>query len=270
MKKIFILCIAVAFMLCTKSSFAQTEVTFYTNMGTFVTEMYDTLQPITAGNFIKLVEQKFYDGVVFHRVISGFMIQGGDPTGTGSGGPGYSIPDEFDPLAKNVQKAIAMANSGPNTGGSQFFINLVNNAYLNPNYPVFGIVVTNFSVVQAIGVVATNSKDKPVTNVVMDSLRITKPGPLGVNEEMGNALNISIYPNPANNFVIVDFGNYPSINNGYTLKISNIIGQIVYTSSISQQLTTVDLSGLNEKGIYFVHVIDAQNRSVVIKKIVIE
>ncbi len=136
MKKILIFCLAIAFALTTKISYAQTEVTFYTSMGTFVAEMYDTLQPITVGNFVSLVNAKFYDGIIFHRVINNFMIQGGDPTGTGYGGPGYTIPDEFDPLASNVQKALAMANSGPNTGGSQFFINLVNNLYLDPNYPV--------------------------------------------------------------------------------------------------------------------------------------
>jgi cyclophilin family peptidyl-prolyl cis-trans isomerase len=270
MKKIFILCIVLAFVFATKATYAQTEITFYTNMGTFTAEMYDTLQPITAGNFITLVKAKFYDGVIFHRVIKGFMIQGGDPTGTGSGGPGYSIPDEFDPLARNIQKSIAMANAGPNTGGSQFFINLVDNNNLNSGYPVFGIVTSNFSVVQAIGVVKTNSKDRPLTNVVMDSLRVTKAGPLAVNEEIGNALNVNIYPNPTNDIINIDFANQVDINSGYTLKISDISGHIVYESGIIQSLTSVNLSSLNSKGIYFIHLIDAENRSIVIKKFVLE
>jgi len=270
MKKLFILSIVLAFIFATKATYAQTEITFYTNMGTFTSEMYDTLQPITAGNFITLVQEKFYDKVIFHRVINNFMIQGGDPTGTGSGGPGYTIKDEFDPLAKNVQKALAMANAGPNTGGSQFFINLVDNAYLNPNYPVFGIVTSNFSVVQAIGAVKTNSSNRPLTNVVMDSLRITKAGPLAVNEAKGKALKINIYPNPTNDVINIDFANQNDINDGYKLKISDILGYIVYESSINQSQTSVNLSSLNSKGIYFLHIIDAQNNSIVIKKFVKE
>lgn len=270
MKKIFILCIVLAFVLATKATYAQSEITFYTNMGTFTAEMYDTLQPITAGNFVTLVKAKFYDGVIFHRVINGFMIQGGDPTGTGSGGPGYTIKDEFDPLAKNVQKAIAMANAGPNTGGSQFFINLVDNNNLNSGYPVFGMVISNFSVVQAIGVVKTNSKDRPLTDVVMDSLRVTKAGPLGINESKGRALNINIYPNPTNDKITIDLGNDFLIQEGYTLKISNMLSQIVYTASINQMQTTVDLSTLNNKGIYFIHLIDSQNNSIVIRKIILQ
>ena len=156
MKKVIFLSFVIS--LTTNISRAQTEVTFYTNMGDFVVEMYDTLQPITAGNFIDLVNAEFYDGIIYHRVISGFMIQGGDPLGTGFGGPGYSIPDEFDPLTSNVQKAISMANSGPNTAGSQFFINLAHNLNLDTDYPVFGIVTSNFSVVQSIGLVATKCR----------------------------------------------------------------------------------------------------------------
>ena len=162
---------------------AQTRVIFYTNYGEFEVEMYDSLAPITSGNFLDLVSQGYYDGVIFHRVIDNFMIQGGDPTGTGSGGPGYSIEDEFHPDLSNVQKTISMANSGPNTGGSQFFINLVNNTYLDYNkppftskHPVFGIVVRNFEVVQTIGKVQTGSGNRPVDSVVMDSVRI-QPDP---------------------------------------------------------------------------------------------
>ena len=151
MKKLLLFTILLCFL---HQSRAQTQLTIYTNMGDIVVEMYDTITPITSGNFVKLAKQKFYDGITFHRVIDNFMIQGGDPNGDGSGGPGYSIQDEFDPRASNLQKTISMANSGPNTGGSQFFINLKDNTYLDYNkppstsqHPVFGIVVSGFNIV---------------------------------------------------------------------------------------------------------------------------
>ena len=127
---------------------AEKRVVLHTTMGDITIRLYDDM-PVTAGNFEKLVRSGFYDGTVFHRVIDGFMIQGGDPTGTGSGGPGYTIPDEFVKGHSNVRGTVAMANTGrPNTGGSQFFINLVDNTYLDwddprtPSaHPVFGEVV---------------------------------------------------------------------------------------------------------------------------------
>lgn len=195
MKKFFSLVSAMISFFSISGVKAQSEVTFYTSMGTFVSETYDTLQPITAGNFLTLVGDEFYDGIIFHRVIDSFMIQGGDPLGTGFGGPGYTIPDEFDPNTSNIQRAISMANAGPNTGGSQFFINLVNNLYLNPNYPVFGIVTSNFSVVQAIGQVPVNVSDRPLTPVVMDSVRITNPM-TSMDYFSGAQPLIEIYPNP--------------------------------------------------------------------------
>ncbi len=127
---------------------AEKRVVLHTTMGDITIRLYDDM-PVTAGNFEKLVRSGFYDGTLFHRVIDGFMIQGGDPTGTGSGGPGYTIPDEFVKGHSNVRGTVAMANTGrPNTGGSQFFINLVDNTYLDwddprtPSaHPVFGEVV---------------------------------------------------------------------------------------------------------------------------------
>jgi len=127
---------------------AEKRVVLHTTMGDITIRLYDGM-PVTAGNFEKLVRSGFYDGTLFHRVIDGFMIQGGDPTGTGSGGPGYTIPDEFVKGHSNVRGTVAMANTGrPNTGGSQFFINLVDNTYLDwddprtPSaHPVFGEVV---------------------------------------------------------------------------------------------------------------------------------
>ena len=251
------------------NSNAQTEVTFYTSMGDFVTEMYDTLQPITAGNFVSLVNAKFYDGVIFHRVISNFMIQGGDPTGTGSGGPGYSIPDEFDPLTSNVQKSLAMANSGPNTGGSQFFINLKDNLNLDSGYPVFGIVISNFSVVQAIGIVQTNSSDRPLVDVVMDSVRVTSIGPLGLNEQKPKSMGIRVYPNPTKGNFTIDLGNDFLNKTGHTLNIINMLGEVVQTSLVNMQQLNVDLSAQDNKGVYFVCLADSQSDIVDIKKIVL-
>jgi len=137
-----------------------------TTMGN-ITIALDPDMPITAGNFEKLVKSGFYDGVIFHRVIPGFMIQGGDPTGTGRGGPGYAIPDEFTGHNYNIRGAVAMANSGPNTGGSQFFINLVDNDRLDTGYPVFGTVTAGMDVVDAIGNVTTDENNRPFTNVTI-------------------------------------------------------------------------------------------------------
>lgn len=144
------------------------KVKLETNMGDVVIELYDDM-PITAGNFEKLVKEGFYDGVIFHRVIDGFMIQGGDPTGTGMGGPGYTIKDEFTHSSGNFNNrgTISMANAGPNTGGSQFFINLVDNNFLDGKHPVFGEVVEGMDVVDKIAKVQKDSRDKPLEDVVI-------------------------------------------------------------------------------------------------------
>ena len=142
-----------------------------TSMGDIILQLYEDM-PITAGNFQKLVEKGFYDGTVFHRIISGFMIQGGDPTGTGCGGPGYAIKDEFTRKNKNDRYTISMANAGPNTGGSQFFINLVNNNFLDSKHPVFGKVVEGLDVVDALGKVKTGANDKPVKEVKIESAKV--------------------------------------------------------------------------------------------------
>ncbi len=135
-------------------------------MGTIVIELAPDM-PITAGNFETLVKKGFYNGIIFHRVISGFMIQGGDPKGNGTGGPGYVIRDEFPPGNKNNRGTISMANAGPNTGGSQFFINLVNNNFLDGKHPAFGKVVEGMDVVDAIGKTRTGPNDRPLKDVVI-------------------------------------------------------------------------------------------------------
>ena len=143
----------------------NTKVALETTQGTIVIELYTGQMPITASNFVKLVNEKFYDGVIFHRVIDGFMIQGGDPTGTGAGGPGYKIKDEFtgSDLDKNLRGTVSMANAGPNTGGSQFFLNLLDNNFLDGKHPVFGRVVEGMDVVDKIAQVKTDG-DPPIGN----------------------------------------------------------------------------------------------------------
>ena len=152
------------FKLTGNTTMTNTKVKLETTQGDIVIELYGEM-PITAGNFEKLVKSGFYDGVIFHRIIPGFMIQGGDPTGTGTGGPGYEIKDEFKGEQKNNRGTIVMANAGPNTGGSQFFINLVNNNFLDNKHPVFGKVIEGMDVVDAIANVKRDRNDKPVEDV---------------------------------------------------------------------------------------------------------
>lgn len=234
MKKLYFI---LAVLLC--SSFtvkSQTIVTFYTNHGSFEVELYDTIVPITTQNFKDLVNAKFYDGVIFHRIISNFMIQGGDPTGTGSGGPGYTIPDEFDSSLSNIEKTISMANAGPNTGGSQFFINTRNNTYLDfdkppftSKHPVFGIVISGWDTVEAIEAVPTNAQDRPFDEVIMDSVRVTQI-PLGFADVKPSSLGVSVFPNPLSNESVI------SVNSTYSstavMKLYTINGQVISTSSM--------------------------------------
>src|SRR5437867_10740563 len=145
----------------------MTTVLLPTTMGDVKIELLDTTMPITAGNFRKLVAQGFYDGTIFHRVIPSFMIQGGDPQGTGLGGPGYTIKDELPADNRNARGTISMANAGPNTGGSQFFINVVDNARLDPKHPAFGRVVAGMEVVDAISRTPTDHADRPKKTVTI-------------------------------------------------------------------------------------------------------
>jgi peptidylprolyl isomerase len=153
---------------------AKVRVTLETTKGNIVIELANDM-PITAGNFMKLAEEGFYDGVIFHRVIDGFMIQGGDPTGTGMGGPGYTIEDEFTGHNRNERGTVAMANAGPNTGGSQFFINLVDNSFLDGKHPVFGKVVEGMDVVDAIAKVEKDAMDKPLEDVTITKAMVGRP-----------------------------------------------------------------------------------------------
>ena len=148
------------------SNSTGTQVLLETTMGNIKLELYSDM-PITAGNFQDLVEKGFYNNVIFHRVIPEFMIQGGDPQGTGMGGPGYNIKDEFTHSGgnNNHRGTISMANSGPNTGGSQFFINVADNNFLDSKHPAFGKVIEGMSIVDSISLVQRNSADKPLKEV---------------------------------------------------------------------------------------------------------
>lgn len=143
------------------------KVLLVTTMGNITIQLRNDM-PITTGNFKNLVQQGIYDGTIFHRVIANFMIQGGDPTGTGYGDPSIpTIPDEFTSFNQNNRGTVAMANAGPNTGSSQFFINVVNNNYLDSKHPVFGTVISGMDVVDAISRVATDANDRPLQDVTI-------------------------------------------------------------------------------------------------------
>ena len=170
----FIAVIALAILVSNMIVSKHTKVKLETNKGDIIIELYTGEMPITAKNFVNLTKEGFYDGVIFHRVIPGFMIQGGDPTGTGQGGPGYAIKDEFTgtDLDRNVRGTISMANAGPNTGGSQFFINVADNNFLNGKHPVFGRVIEGLEIVDEISKVERDQQDKPVEDVVINKARI--------------------------------------------------------------------------------------------------
>ncbi len=151
-------------------------ITIETAKGAIVFETYDADAPNTVANFISLADKGFYNGLIFHRVIEGFMIQGGDPTGTGSGGPGYQFADELNQntpsyQAGYVRGTVAMANAGPNTNGSQFFI-VQKDTPLPHSYTIFGKVISGMDVVDAIAATPVNASDKPTTDVVMTKVTV--------------------------------------------------------------------------------------------------
>jgi peptidyl-prolyl cis-trans isomerase A (cyclophilin A) len=169
---------------------AGTYARFDTTEGTFTIRLFDKEAPNTVANFVGLAEgtkewrdpasgerrkQPFYDGIIFHRVINGFMIQGGDPLGQGTGGPGYTFADEFHPKLRHDRAGIlSMANAGPNTNGSQFFVTLGPTPHLDNRHSVFGEVVEGLDVVKKIGAVPTGRQDRPMTPVVINKLTIER------------------------------------------------------------------------------------------------
>jgi len=147
--------------------------TIDTTKGKIVIELYATEAPKTVANFVKLAKQGFYNGIIFHRVIPGFMIQTGDPTGTGRGGPGYAFEDEFSPnLKHDGPGVVSMANAGPNTNGSQFFITLAATPWLNGRHTIFGRVVDGQSAVDAIVAEPRDAQDRPNAPPKMVSVTI--------------------------------------------------------------------------------------------------
>lgn len=146
---------------------------FNTSEGELKIEMFEDKAPQTTANFIKLVESKYYDGLIFHRVIENFMIQGGCPDGNGMGGPGYVIPDEFHPELKHDSAGVlSMANAGPNTGGSQFFITLLPTTWLDGKHAVFGKVTEGMDVVEKIGNTDTGMNDRPRQDITITTITI--------------------------------------------------------------------------------------------------
>jgi cyclophilin family peptidyl-prolyl cis-trans isomerase len=152
--------------------------TVITNQGSIDIELLSREAPKTVNNFVTLSNSGFYNGVIFHRVIPNFMIQGGDPTGTGTGGPGYTFEDEFHATLKFDQPGIlAMANSGPNTNGSQFFITTVPTPHLNGAHTIFGRVLKGQEVVEAISRVPTSAGNKPIQEVIIQGIQVEEfPG----------------------------------------------------------------------------------------------
>jgi peptidyl-prolyl cis-trans isomerase A (cyclophilin A) len=148
---------------------------FNTTMGIFKIELFEDKAPITTQNFIKLANDGFYNGLIFHRVIKGFMIQSGCPNGTGTGGPGYTIKDEFHPdLKHDCEGILSMANAGPNTGGSQFFITVAPTSWLDNHHSVFGTVIDGMDVIKKISQLKTGRNDKPLNNVTINEVVINK------------------------------------------------------------------------------------------------
>ena len=190
---LFICAIMFGFMGC-KEDYPNLEdgmyAEFNTNKGTFVAELYYQETPVTVANFVSLAEgdshsvvdsayqgKKFYDGLAFHRVIKDFMIQGGDPLGTGAGDPGYRFPDEIvDSLSHDSKGYLSMANAGPGTNGSQFFVTLAETPWLDGRHTIFGKVVEGLDVVETIGQAETGPQDRPVEDIIIEKLNIIRKG----------------------------------------------------------------------------------------------
>ncbi len=160
-------------MTAARAETTRPKATIETTKGKIVVELYADKAPRTVANFVKLSKQGFYNGIIFHRVIPGFMVQTGDPTGTGRGGPGYTFEDEFAPdLKHDTPGVLSMANAGPNTNGSQFFITLAPTPWLNGKHTIFGKVVEGQSVVDAIAAAQRNAQDRPLEDIKMTTVTI--------------------------------------------------------------------------------------------------
>jgi len=261
MKRFYIVFIAIICLVAQANS--QRVANWYTSMGNFQTVLFTDSIPITTNNFISLVDSGFYDGTIFHRVIDSFMCQGGDPNGTGTGGPGYTIPDEFHPdFLHDTVGILSMANAGPNTGGSQFFITDKPTAWLDNMHSVFGKVINDYSVVDAINKVPTNGSDKPLTDVVVDSIRMV-PLISNIADNKTWAIEYTVYPNPANDVVHFDFKN---VKEDLTISIYNTAWQLVKKLPKNEFSWKVNSQS---KGVYFA-LIENAKRQTVMHEIVVE
>ncbi len=209
------------------SLYSQTQIDFFTNRGEFRVEVREDLMPITAGNFISLVDTGFYDGLIFHRVVRGFVIQGGDPLGTGFGGPGYTIDDEYHPsMNHDSAGVISMAKtSAPNSAGSQFFFTLDATPHLDGGYAAFGSCIQGLDVIMSIGNVLVDDDDRPAFDVVMDSLRIVREV-TGVRHPEMSVRN-EVFPNPFRDVTQI---RYEVKTSGYvSLSIFDMQGRLIQT-----------------------------------------
>ncbi len=256
MKKILLaLCLLISFQLS-----AQNQATFFTPQGNFVVEMYNIHMPATTTNFEGLVQAKFYDSILFHRIIANFVIQGGDPT-TRGGSPSPVIQDEFDATKSNLKYTLSMANAGPNTGSSQFFINLKNNTFLDfdklpltSQHPVFGEVISGQAVVDALGLVPTDTNDKPITDIRIDSVRMTYITPVGTNDVQSKNFLINISPNPISQNSTLNIELSRALK--ATLTLTNIEGKELFKGDklLTKGLNKINMNDLkiNIPGLYFI------------------
>lgn len=192
MKKIVL--VACCFLML--SAQGQTLVDFYTSFGDFRVQLREDLMPITANNFIKLTSKGYYDATIFHRVVEDFVIQGGDPSATGSGGPGYTIMDEYHvDMTHDSAGVIAMAKTAaPNSAGSQFYFTLSPQPGLDGRYSVFGSCIQGLQVILDIGKVPVNGDDRPLSAVVVDSIRIVNTTAIG--PDLYRQMPLEVFPNP--------------------------------------------------------------------------
>ncbi len=205
--------------------FAQTQVEWQTSMGNFRAELREDLVPGIAGNFIDLANSGFYNDLIFHRVISGFMIQDGCPLGTGYGGPGYTIPDEFHPdLVHDVPGVLSMANSGPNTNGSQYFITVAPTSWLDNAHSVFGHIIEGMDVVFAISEVETDSNDKPIVDVEIYSVTVID---ISINHLQPAEESFTVDVDELVNFMALAF----SVN--HTLTMSWYVDDVLVSEGVS-------------------------------------
>lgn len=221
MKPLIIVCIALCLVLLPAAAQSLAFARWHTSMGSFTAELYNEIVPITANNFINLTSDGFYNNKIFHRVIADFMIQDGCPYGTGYGGPGYNIDDEFSPLLHHDQPGIlAMANTGAaNSAGSQYYITLVPRPTLDGRYAIFGKIIEGMDIVQAIGLVPVGVNDRPITPVNIYQLRMLD---LSINSVYpDNASTIPCNPGESVTFMVEAYANTAQLS--YNWYVNNVL-----------------------------------------------